>query len=972
MLRIRVNIAQTLCTCLLFIVLGSASVFGIGSTAEGSKVNSGGQLVTPVKDSQVLSDRIVVKFKERQQFGLQLAKTGVASLDQLIASHNISRLEQIGNGKLRLGRSSTSLSINSIYYVYLPSGASPRAVASAFSQDPQVEYAEPIYRHYFNETPNDPGFPQQSHANIILAQGAWDIAKGEQSEVVIAVVDGGVDIDHADLLANIWVNPGEIVGNGVDDDGNGFVDDVRGWNFANNTNNPSGLVTAPESADHGTLVAGITGAVTDNAIGVAGISWNAKIMPINTGGLTDDDGLPFAFEGVLYAINNGADIINMSWGRVGSPSRFEQDIIRMGVEAGIAMVASAGNDANSQLNYPPAYDGVLSVAATDDSDFKANFSNFGTTVDVAAPGVSILGTLDGDNYGHGSGTSFSAPIVSGVIALVRAQNPQYSGLQAAEQVRVTADNIDARNPAYAGLLGSGRVNALRAVSETNIASLRISEVSFNDEGFDGVIQPGESIEINLKFVNFLAPASSVNLTLTSLDPLATVTNPGATIASIGTFEEQTASFNVQVSSSATRGEELEFSVAIDYGSREDQESFILQVQPAFVTADINNIGTSFTSVGRIGFAVTETDPPSGGIGFRFNNSSNLLFEGGIICGTGSDRISNSVRSELLGGDLTMNRDFETTDDGDIRISTNGRLVDEESFTAYNDNNSNTPMDLRIEQETFAMTDSPNDDFILIRFTIHNEGAIELENFHFGLFFDWDIDEANLAQNIADYDAGRRLGYVYDVKTFAGVRLLTNNAAVSYRAIYNDDQAFENPSWGIYDGFSDAEKWESISSGVQFTQSGPGDVSHTIAAGPINIASQDSIQIGFALLAGTELVDLLANADAAQQAWDTLFPELSSSLPGVPTAFSLPQNYPNPFNPTTSIRYDIATATKVELTIYNMLGQKIRTLVSENKNPGTYIAQWDGRNEVGQAPSGVYFYRLTAGEFSQVRRMLLLR
>ena len=189
-----------------------------------------------------------------------------------------------------------------------------------------VIYAEPKYIHYlFEEIPNDTLYEgnQSAYYEVVDAPEAWGIVKGEQGDAIIAIVDGGTDINHIDLSNNIWQNQAEVEGaTGVDDDGNGFIDDYYGWNFANQSGNPTGLPGTPFNADHGTHTAGIAGAVTNDTTGVAGMSWNATIMGINASDNQTDRVITYGLEGIIYAAENGANIISCSWGRQGGYSYF--------------------------------------------------------------------------------------------------------------------------------------------------------------------------------------------------------------------------------------------------------------------------------------------------------------------------------------------------------------------------------------------------------------------------------------------------------------------------------------------------------------------------------------------------------------------------------------------------------------------------------------------------------------------------
>ena len=296
------------------------------------------------KISTILSDRVVIKLKKNAPV---LFKTQIRNFSEDIRFEPISKLRHLTTG-------------NDLENVYLSSKIPTNIVINVVSrlhQMPVIEYAEPLYRHRLYETPNDPLLTSQSYFELIKAKEAWDIAKGSNGDVVIGLIDGGTDIGHPDLKNNIWVNTDEIPQNDLDDDQNGFVDDVNGWNFANANPNPTGLNNTPGSANHGTITAGIVCAVTDNGVGMAGTSWNARLMALNAGHPQEDGIVEYGYEGILYAIENGADVINISWGRGGPPSFFEQDVIQLALANGVALVASAGNEGSSKINYPAAYKG---------------------------------------------------------------------------------------------------------------------------------------------------------------------------------------------------------------------------------------------------------------------------------------------------------------------------------------------------------------------------------------------------------------------------------------------------------------------------------------------------------------------------------------------------------------------------------------------------------------------------------------
>lgn len=356
-----------------------------------------------------------------------------------------------------------------VYVCNITNQQSVNAAVQACQADPNIEYAEPNYIYTKFEpvprrtTPNDPRFSelyamQNSNDADIDAVEAWDTQQGSR-EVIIGVIDTGVDYNHQDLSANMWRNPGESgdgkENNGVDDDGNGFVDDVFGWDFQQDDNDPM------DDHDHGTHVSGTIGAVGNNGTGVVGVNWQVSIMALKFLDSNGSGDVSDAIPAIIYAADMGAKLTSNSWGG-GGFSQAMQDAIEYARDRGSIFVAAAGNsglDNDSFANYPSNYDvaNVVAVAANDRNDNLASFSNTGRqTVDLSAPGVDILSCQPGNRYQTFSGTSMATPHVSGVFGLVFAQYPDISYRDA--MIRLLG-SVDTKSQFLNTTATGGRLNA---------------------------------------------------------------------------------------------------------------------------------------------------------------------------------------------------------------------------------------------------------------------------------------------------------------------------------------------------------------------------------------------------------------------------------------------------------------------------------------------------------------------------------
>jgi subtilisin family serine protease len=447
------------------------------------------------------------------------------------------------------GDASDAHGFDRVYIVSYDGPFDAKWVAERLVATQAVEYAEPYYFFETDSSPvNDPQAAQQYWLSIIKAQEAWDVTKGSE-DVIIAIVDSGVDWTHEDLNANIWENPGEtgtdgqgkdMRSNNVDDDGNGYVDDWHGWDLVGDIgladqsirafrpdNNPAPrqVNVAGYTGYHGTTVAGCASASTNNGKGIASPGYNSKILPVKAAADTSIQAINAGYEGITYAADMHATIINCSFGGVtGGSSAALQQVIDYARSQGSLVVAAAGNESQNMEavpHVPAGLNGVLSVGATSSSDYAdTTYTNNGLTVDVWAPGTNILTTFPGNQYaGNGiTGTSFASPVTAGVAALVAAEHPEFTPEQIAMQLRVTGDRVKINNASRFAPHFYRRINAQRAVvinrslaSGQRFPGIAITSLMINGKFRDSLRSLDDVLTVQLSLKNILAPTTSLTI-----------------------------------------------------------------------------------------------------------------------------------------------------------------------------------------------------------------------------------------------------------------------------------------------------------------------------------------------------------------------------------------------------------------------------------------------------------------------------
>lgn len=530
-------------------------------------------LVQPIAAQEVnpgyADGKLYIKIRQRISYGLPVIDQDkeINELDQKDFPDLYQLSLEYGFTQLKRAFMTSSSELDYTYQVEFTEHTGVKELKQALEGMPYVEYVEqvPLAKSYY--LPSDwSDFDDLYHLEITRAQEAWDITRGSE-EVVIAIVDDAVLINHEDLRDNIWVNAGEIPGNGEDDDQNGYIDDVNGYDVTSDNPNPN---PPREEFSHGTHVAGCAAAATDNEIGIPAMGFNCKIMAIRASSNANRENISDGYVGVDYAIRAGATIINMSWGG-GNASTVHQNLMNAAHERGIILVAAAGNDNSDAIQYPAGYNHVISVGATTRTDRRAGFSNYGF-VDIMAPGNNILSTLTGGingSYGTNDGTSMASPIVAGLMGLMKSVNPCLSPDEAERILEATAVNIDEQNPEFAGRLGAGRINAAAAVQAAleaegsgtpppPVANFSFDNVSTcsNSIPFSFESEPGTgSCAFSINYRWRIQNSEGFNFVTNERDPVVEFPTSGEYTVSLrvsnsGGTDETTQSINIQVNPNA--------------------------------------------------------------------------------------------------------------------------------------------------------------------------------------------------------------------------------------------------------------------------------------------------------------------------------------------------------------------------------------------------------------------------------------
>ncbi len=760
--------------------------------------------------------------------------------------------------------------LSSIYTIVIPDNTKLEDKISELLALEYIEYAEPYYLPKPLYLPNDPEAQiggLQTYLEVVKAYEAWEFEKGN-SDIVIGILDTGTDLTHEDLIDNIYYNENDTI-NGIDDDGDGYVDNYHGWDFGNNDNDPSA-----DKSGHGVSVAGVSSATTDNGKGIAGIGFRSKFMPIKI--FTSEHNVFYqGYEAMIYAAEQGCDIINLSWGSPGLYSSFVQDIVNYIVnDLDVVIVAAAGNT-NADLDfYPASYENVLSVGATSDDDQKASFATYSNFIDVMAPGLDYT-TKNGNNYGTSVGSSFSSPLVAGIAALVRSKYPELNAIQVMEKIRLATDDIydiDG-NGAYEEKMGRGRVNALKAVSPTNQPAIRMTNLSYNN-----VVGPyavaGDSVMFTMDFINILNATSNAIATLSSDSPYITIKNGAFTIGALSSMEvtnNNDAPFSVFIDPSTPDNEVLTFRIGFDDVNYNDYQYFKVLVNPTHLDLDNGKIKLTISSDGDLAYTNSNL---SIGSGFTYEGNK-ILDHMGLALGTSSTQLVDNIVEDLVSGRKAQDFNEIST----LKFYSNSEAeIDVRS--QFNDGSALYPINVMVDQKFLGSLDDQHNNFLIVEYRITNVSGSDMSDFFAGIYTDFDLK--NYSNNAANWDGVNEIGYIYDAlnnEQYAGMALISGQE-VLYNAL---DIGEENGNSADYsDAFEKADKFGLMSTSIWNTagEIGSGnDVAQFISAKETLLKNNESAKIAFVIAIDKNTTDLINTVNKAKTLYQTYIenPPISETI-----------------------------------------------------------------------------------------------
>lgn len=827
----------------------------------------------------------------------------VSELNKIFPNHTkpLTKTDKFGN-KL--------VDLSLIYRLKYKADFCENSVITLLDNTRVLEYVELEVMPELLFVPNDPGIPNQYYLNNIKAFQAWNLWKGDSS-FVVGIVDTGYDIVHPDLVNALKYNVADPI-DGLDNDNDGFIDNFYGWNFGNNNNNVQVVAHG-----HGVHVSGLAGATPNNTFGIAGVGYNTKLLPVK---IDNEFGLLVRpFEGIVYAADRGAKVINCSWGSNLGAGKFGQDVVNYATFNKQALVVAAAGNSNSEVEFfPCAYSNVFCVAGTKANDFKWEESSFYRKVDISAPGHNIFSTWVNGTFTHSGGTSMSAPIVAGAAALIWSKFQNLHPLQIKEHIKNTSDLIDTvgTNNLYEGKLGKGRLNMFRALTDSFSSAIKLLNLTISDYNNE-VFVINDTLYITGNFINYLKPTTNllVNVTTTStnVELVNTSFNAGH-IAEMQTFNNQNNPFTLRLLPSMPSNYNLELKFIYTDSNYLSNDFYVLNLNIDYLDISANRINTTITSNGN--FAYNNLTNLQQGTGYLFDgNTFSILSSAGLLIAYANNRVMDNLWN-VTGN---VDKDFVT-------IMPTTRIIpplkgDENIINKFDDSGATNRIGLKVEQNTYAYNRTNHLNYVIVEYDIINTSQTNLQNFYAGIFADWELPL--LISNRGSTAFQNKLGFVHnlDSSLYAGIQLLSNSNFIHY-AIDNNGQS---SSINLNDGFSSVEKFTTLTTTrlTSGTQPNGNNVSQVVSSGPFSLISYDTLKIAFAFHTAYSFNELINSASIAEFCYNNnCFASICEQNKQI-------QIFPNP----TSDFINIMTENLSEylINIYNLNGKLIKSTKNNNQD-----------------------------------------
>ncbi len=1037
-----------------------------------------------------------------------IVQTHMASFNDFAKDYEVTQIKQDNPDIKHKEFNDNGTYIQCLYKITIKDNKRIEQALDTIRKNEHVLWADYVTINYLKYVPNDTMFNQLWYIMKTETDEVWDFVR-DSSEILIAITDSGIKWNHPDLKENIWINPeesaganinwdaGTFTGDGSDNDYNGKTDDLMGWDFFSNDNNP---MQDWNHNYHGTHVAGCASAEGDNGIGTVGPAFNAKLLNCKGASNTaNSEGISAGYQQITYAADLGADIINASWGGQAYNLNYANTYINYATNYGSFVVAAAGN-ANQlhgagYIDAPADCPNAFNVAATSQNDSKADFSDYGEPIDISAPGVGIFSSvIENNGWASAQGTSMASPVVAGIAALVKAIHPELTPATLRQRLESTADYIDDLNPGYEGLLGSGRINAYTAalydiVPKITVVDQELSE--FNGDN-DGIANPGETVNLKVRLTNFqnlstgISWATSQNTTITLRcdHPGVVIEDSTATIGNIvaGNFiwndenpfkfsttsDITTAPIDFTLFVQANQDQEIPYnkeipfqvSLSLDYPNWPFSLSGQAQSTPMIL--DINGDGSGevifgdlegnvnvldnnmqqiagfpgqtgatialpiavgdLNNDGNLNLFVVNNDKEA----YAFNNDGSILFgpisldnqitraapmiadvngdgiEDAVVCTmNGKLHIFNADGSEHAGypvefpGNFVFNAalaDLNQNGRKEIILQTiagNFLAIDYES----QENITGFPYSIGTNTEAApVIADVDNDGHPEIIATVSSQGIIKAINHDGSVEFSHTFNKI-VKQDVLAYDFTGDGNTEILFTTFDGLFYVidTDGDPLPNFPVYLEASIEGNMLLSDLDGDGMAAIIGDVNGLLHAIKADgseagnfPMDFNDNLKFAPAlgDVDGNGNINLAVSNIVSMNLIDLKRPAYSAWimhrgnpgRTGDMFNAMTDNEEQDVAVVNnSLLGNYPNPFNPETTISFTLKNPGHVTLDIFNLKGQKVKTLVNEYKASGRHDIVWNGTDQNNSnVASGIYFYKMRNGKYSSTKKMILMK